>query len=207
MSHLNPHISERLLGIAQVLHGVFRVSTSLSSATKGAEREAFVKLFLEQCFPASFRFGHGDITDTEDRRSGQCDIVVEFPFAPSIPLPGGGARLYLADSIAAVIEVKSNLQKQWGEALRTAESVRSLRRHISPVITVGAGVGVEIPVFIVGYMGWVELETLEEKVRSSNLSGALDLQHGHFVAKEQFFGGVRASGAVSLWLFIAALQE
>lgn len=112
----NQHVLQRLAGIQQILMGVHQASSSMSSATSGQERAAFIDQFLSQAFPSPFRFGTGDATDTAGVRSGQLDVVVEFPFMPSLPLTGGGnSRLYLAESVAAVIEVKSNVAAQWNQ--------------------------------------------------------------------------------------------
>ncbi len=93
----------------------------MSSATSGQERAAFIDQFLSQAFPSPFRFGTGDATDVVGGRSGQLDVVVEFPFMPSLPIAGGSSsRLYLAESVAAVVEVKSNVGAQWNQALHTA---------------------------------------------------------------------------------------
>lgn len=71
--------------------------------------------FLGQVFPPSFRFGIRAIVDATGETSGQLDVVVEFPFLPSFPTPGAAERLYLADSAALVIEVKSDLSGQWSQ--------------------------------------------------------------------------------------------
>jgi len=44
----------------------------------------------------------------------------------------GGPRLYLAEGVAATIEVKSNLASQWDEALATAKKVKELKRIFVP---------------------------------------------------------------------------
>lgn len=81
--------------------------------------------------PLPFRFGTGDATDEIGARSGQLDVVVEFPFLPSVPIAGGSRyRLYLAESIAAVLEVKSNVQSQWKEVESTANQLHVLKRRL-----------------------------------------------------------------------------
>jgi hypothetical protein len=108
----------------------FKGGDVMSSATKGTERELFVRSFLAQVFAPMHRFGTGDITDAYQERSGQVDIVVPFPeTALSFPLYPEGPRLFLAEGVAAVIEVKSDVANQWGEVLSTAEHVKKLRRR------------------------------------------------------------------------------
>jgi hypothetical protein len=49
---------------------------------------------------------------------------VEYPFLPSFPMPGSHDRLVLAESVLAVIEVKSDLVAQWDQATATIRAVR-----------------------------------------------------------------------------------
>jgi hypothetical protein len=72
-----------------MLKGVHQAGDRLSNASKGNEREAFINGFLSQVLPPHFRFGSGDITDQHGARSGQLDIVVEYPFVPSLPIVAG----------------------------------------------------------------------------------------------------------------------
>jgi hypothetical protein len=70
--------------------------------------------------------------------SGALDIVVEFPFLPSFPAPGGDERLYLAESVALAIEVKSDLCAQDARSIGAAglftfctETAALLAKHLS----------------------------------------------------------------------------
>ena len=81
----------------------------LPGATVGSERETFLRKFLQKVFPTHRRFATGAITDSQGAISGQVDIAVEYPFAPSFPMPSTDERLLLAESVAIVIEVKSDL--------------------------------------------------------------------------------------------------
>ncbi len=125
----HPYLQPRLEALHHVLMESFRGGGVMSSATRGTERELFVRAFLSQVFSPMHRFGTGDITDAHQERSGQVDIVVPFPeTALSFPLYPEGPRLFLAEGVAAVIEVKSDVATQWGEVLATAEHVKKLRR-------------------------------------------------------------------------------
>ena len=98
---------------------------SLPNAAKGDEREYFLNKYLRDVLPPVYRFGQGAITDMHGNQSGQLEVVMELPIGPSFPMPGGSPhRLYLAESVAAVIEVKSNLSKQWDQAISTVESIK-----------------------------------------------------------------------------------
>ncbi len=50
------------------------------------ERETFVNQFLAHVVPPMFRIGCGDITDSTGRQTGQLDLVIEYPFVPSMPI-------------------------------------------------------------------------------------------------------------------------
>ncbi len=126
----NPYLRRRLEGIQQQLNGAYVASGGLATATTGAEREFFIDLFLAQVLPPAFRFGSGDVTDLQGLKSGQLDVVVEYPLLPSLPLAGGSRhRLYIAEGVAFAIEVKSNLEAQWGQGvIPTAQKLKTLRR-------------------------------------------------------------------------------
>ncbi len=143
----------------------------MSSATVGREREHFVSAFLGAVLPSSFRVGTGDITDSYQARTGQVDAVIEFPFLPSIPLANDGPRLYLAEGVASVLEVKSSVEKQWDEVISTATRVKTLKRRIENYYSIGATPTERIPVLAVGYSGWNTIETVREKAAS----GPVDL--------------------------------
>ena len=84
----------------------------LPNAMAGNERETFLREFLQQLFPSHRRFSTGAITDSTGNITGQVDIAVEYGFVPSFPMPSTTERLLLAESVALVIEVKSNLDDQ-----------------------------------------------------------------------------------------------
>lgn len=204
----NPHIAQRLAGIFSQLMGIYESNRSLSSSTKGSERESFVSLFLEEVFPRQFRFGTGDATDAEGNRSGQLDVVIEFPFAPSLPVVGKGqTRLYLAESIAAVVEVKSNAANQWQEAKQTAEKLLSVQRSFASTMSWGPGVPVHIPMFVVAYTGWATLETIDAKLKEApGISGILIIDRQLFVSSEECLG-LKATGPWSLWGLICCIDS
>jgi hypothetical protein len=161
----NRHLIERLAAVQDTLLALYRGGKPMSSATKGREREYFIHEFLEQILPPVHRFGSGDIIDSHGHKTGQIDIVIEHPFLPSLPQLGGRERLYLAESVAAVIEVKSDLSSQWDEVEKTAREIRRLKRPFNkdrnPPVSPGVpGYPDPITVFAVGYKGWAKLETL-----------------------------------------------
>lgn len=204
----NQHVLQRLAGIQQILIGVHQASSPMSSATSGQERAAFIDQFLSQAFPSPFRFGAGDATDVGGFRSGQLDVIVEFPFMPSLPLTGGGnSRLYLAENIAAVIEVKSNATAQWNQALHTAAQLSPLRRSFGARMVMGADPTPDIPLFVAAYTGWNQPATVAQKIEAAvGIDGILVVDAGIFVSSARF-GGLTFTGPWALWGLICCLHQ
>jgi hypothetical protein len=173
-SNCEPLIS-RLKGIREIMMAHHAAGSLLPSAAKGAEREVLIREFLAKVFPPPFRFGSGAVIDSTGSMSGQLDVVVEFPFFPSFPTPGAAERLYLAESIAFVIEVKSNLSSQWDEVERSVEKLRPLRRswRASLQHSPDGGLSLEdastsrIPFVAVGYRGYATVESLDQRLQST----------------------------------------
>ena len=188
-----------------MLIGAHASGGNMSSATKGTERATFIDSFLSGVLPPLYRFGTGDATDSTGRRSGQLDVVVEYPFMPSLPLPSGGARLYLAESVAAVIEVKSDVASQWDGVLATAQQLAPLSRTFGAMMTMGMGPSPSIPLFAVGYEGWKTGETVKQRLSDGEVAGALVINPGIFVSNAHF-GGMIATGPWALWGLICCIH-
>jgi hypothetical protein len=180
----NEHVLQRLIGLQGILKGVRDGSATLSASSKGREREAFIGKFLAEVLPPIYRFGAGDATDSTGQRSGQLDVVVEYPFSPSLPnVLSPTSRLYLAESIAAVIEVKSDAAAQWEEAVSTAKQLAPLKRVFGAIMTTDYFPEETIPLFVVGYTGWSKVETLEKHLAENpEVTGILIIEPSLFVA-------------------------
>lgn len=181
----NQHVQQRLSGLQKILNGVHQSNASLSAAAKGREREQFVDEFLRNVLPPIYRFGTGDATDAAGAKSGQLDVVVEFPFAPSLPMVGAGQnRLYLAEGVAAVIEVKSDLANQWKDVVMTARALAPLRREFQSAVMFGSGPPDRIPLFAVGYTGWKTIASIQSKLKACpEIDGALVIDNGLYASK------------------------
>lgn len=198
----NKHLLERIAGIQQILMGVHATGASMSASSKGREREQFIDEFLKNALPPIYRFGTGDATDASGHRSGQLDVVVEYPFAPNIPLGAGNpTRLYLAEAVAAVVEVKSDVANQWEEAKHTALSIAPLKRDFGGVMVLGKPPPKHIPTYIVGYKGWKTLQTVRNKLaETASVAGILVIEDGLFCGRNG-----EATGPAALWAFISDL--
>jgi hypothetical protein len=202
----NAHVLQRLEGIQTQLLGTYQAGRSISSTTKGLERETFINSFLSEVFPTPFRFGTGDATDIHGAKSGQLDVVIEYPFAPSLPIVGSRTtRLFLAESVAAVIEVKSDVASQWNEALRTASALEPITRSFQSGMSFGPQFQ-RIPLFVVGYTGWKNVQTVQSNLENATgISGVLVIDAGIFVASPEFNITVQP-GPWSLWGLISCLH-
>ena len=156
-----------------------------------------IKLFLQQVFPPIYRFGSGAIVDAIGNSTGQLDIVMELPFAPSFPLPGGAERLYLAESVAAVFEVKSQLSSQWKEVETTVSKVRKLKRKLrlidpiefesSPQPIPKINVTENIPLYAIGIKGYSDTQKISSRLSKTK---KCDRPDGIFVFDSGAFVGV-----------------
>lgn len=204
---MNPHIIQRLSGIHSMLLGAYSANKSMSASSKGVERQTFIDSFLSEVLPSHFRFGSGDATDRAGARSGQLDVVVEYPFVPSLPIVGSEkTRLYLAEGISAVVEVKSDVAGQWHEVERTAAQLSVLKRQYGSGVSFGPRATPHIPFFVVGFTGWRNVETVKAKLRPGFVEGILVIDSLQFASTDQFFGATASGTPASLWAMICALQ-
>jgi uncharacterized protein DUF6602 len=179
----NEYLFRRLTSILDILRSAYTGGSEMTSSSKGSEREAFINLVLGNVIGSPFRVGTGEITDRDGNCSGQVDIVVEYSASMSFPLlRGDSSRLYLAEGVCAVIEVKSDLAGQWPQVLKKAQQVRTLCRHYAAESSMGHGIPRNIPFFVVGYRGWQSAATLQahlsEEPACHCIDGILAIEHG-----------------------------
>ncbi|HEY4257317.1 MAG TPA: DUF6602 domain-containing protein [Candidatus Udaeobacter sp.] len=206
----NDQLVQRLEGIRQILMAHYSAGMLLPNASKGTERETLLREFLFKVFPPPFRFGSGAIIDQYGLISGQLDIVAEFPFFPSFPTPGASERLYLAESVSFVAEVKSDLAAQWPQVENTAEALLPLRRkwlghlrfhHEEGLEIANASVS-RIPFVAIGFRGYQSVDALESRLRETEETkrpdSVLVLESGAYVG---LLSDVRGSGVMGLFQF------
>ena len=180
--------STRLAGVWRSLIALHAGAAAMSSASSGREREQFVDEFLRKVLPPAYRIGSGDVIDSFGQKTGQQDVVVEFSFLPTLPAIAGKERLYLAEGVAALVEVKSNLAKDWEDVKRRASAIRNLRRIFRvPGFTPYGPPPERIPYFAVGYSGWKSIETVQEKCQEGFVDAILIIDHGLFCTRSDFF--------------------
>jgi hypothetical protein len=209
----NPTLIARLVGIQQALMAQHFGGQGMPNAVIGSERETFLREFLGKVFPSHYRFTTGAITDSNGALSGQVDVAVEYPFLPSFPMPASSERLLLAESIAAVIEVKSDLSSQWRQVQSTIRALRPLRRKWKGTVGLSGG-GIQfggscetpVPTIAVGYTGYTTIEGLEQRLKTTvdheRPDAALVVQSGCFVGF-----GFKASGPLGIYALCIVLSQ
>jgi hypothetical protein len=193
---MNTLLSSRLEAIRDALVAHHRGGHGLPNETIGQEREFLLNEYLREVLPSIYRFGSGVIVDHGGGSTGALDVVVELPFAPNFPMPGGGKqRLYLCESVAAVLEVKSDLYKQWEQATATVQRVKRLKRDLrqasrvllqsSPDPVPRIDVGEDLPCYVIAYTGHKTAQALEQLLSNTDTrsrpDGVLVIESGAFV--------------------------
>lgn len=94
--------------------------------SKGTAREDIVRRFLEERLPESLEIGTGEIIDVTGQRSAQMDLVIFDKLHCPRLVQVGDIRVYPAEGVQAVIQVKSMLDIS---GLReSVENIRSAKR-------------------------------------------------------------------------------
>jgi hypothetical protein len=147
---------------------------------KGAAREGFVRVFLQDNLPSLVEFKTGEIIDSKGQRSGQLDIVLQSIAAPRMAI-FESIQTTMVDAAIAVIEVKSSLttgrchtRSGLRSALRTFQKVKALERT-TPIHSLAADARphTKTPCFLVAYEGPTAetlLQGLCDYSRHSNLA-------------------------------------
>jgi len=208
---LHSPLLPRLEAIRRILMAHHEAGVSFPNASKGSERETLVREFFSKVQPNPTRFGSGAIIDSSGIQSGQIDIVAEFPFFPSFPTPAANERLYLAESVSFVVEVKSNIGSQWSQVESTTEKLRCLRRswkgHLgfdADALTIHEASTSRIPIVAIGFEGPQTISLLENRLYATDEAkrpdAVLVVNSGSYVST---LTNRRASGAQGLFALCA----
>lgn len=234
----NKVIEDRLTGLLATLQTIGETTFLNSSAVKGAARATFVNNFLKQVIPTNLRIcTNGEVTDISGNITGELDVIIENGLFPSLPLTNIDlGRLYFAEGVAAVIEVKSNLVSQWNEVMSTGHRLFDIRRQLAggtyssrntsvlnviPNMDVSADnlgrveptgpqkMQYQIPYIVVGYTGWDTIATIQNKIHESNgvVSAVLQIDKGFFASGELFSHIAATDGALSILSFLDSISE
>lgn len=213
MNNNQQFLLHKLEGIHHSLMRAHADSANYAPSITGAEREIVNKQLLSLIIPPSYRVGTGTIIDQHKDESGQVDIVIEQPFSLSFPVSSDSNRLYLAPSVCAAFEVKSDLSKQGDEGMEKIKKIKELHR-----IPVKAGEhynydDISIPSFLIGFKGPDSEEGIDKIYGkfSDRLipNGILCIESGIFYGREMSSKDwLIASGkAASLFAFLQCVTD
>jgi hypothetical protein len=186
-------VRDRIQSILETLKAAHAGGADVSTPTMGRDRELFINMVLSNIISVPFRLGTGDIVDRNDKKSRQADIVIEYANTLSFPsIYPHSARLYLAESVCAVVEIKSTLSTQWPHIKDAAAALHELDREVGEIASVGPPPPSKIPLFVVGYTGWVEAKTALDNLEKINahghvlVSGILQIDPCFYVGAKPF---------------------
>lgn len=190
----------KLKNIHEVLMQAYKNTAGFTSPVQGDEREVVIRELLKLVLPVSYRLGKGAIIDSLGNETGQVDAVFEKPFSLSFPISSETNRLYLADSVAAAFEIKSNLYAQVDEAVKKTSEIKRLRRQATagPFVMFDE---IYVPTFVVGFTGYKTVESLYDKFipnarAADHINAILVLETGVFLgrAPTRFVNGKTIAG-------------
>lgn len=129
---------------------------------RGTPREAFIKEFLSNHLSTNLAIGSGEIIDSASlprEPRNQFDIVIFDPRFPKIAL-GAGINAFLAETVLATIEIKSQLTKQdLDTATVSTNKVKKLKRHFGGSVSSGY-IPPGIISYVIAYDGPAQIETV-----------------------------------------------
>jgi hypothetical protein len=159
----HPHLLGFFNGAYDLVRGAFSASDQLSAESKGTFREQIIRETLANVLPPFVRLEPGDIIDSEGRQTGQLDNVAVEHRSPTLKLSPNGNGFILAEGALGVIELKSNLSKQWAEVKGLFKKVIPIAPYLH-VTSTGGHVDFLVPLFVVGAEGWATEETAVERL-------------------------------------------
>lgn len=177
--------SSKLKNIHTVLMQAYENTNGFTTPVQGDEREVVIRELLALVLPQSYRLGKGPIIDSSGAETGQVDAVFEKPFSLSFPISSDTNRLYLADSVAAAFEIKSNLYQQADASMAKVAEIKTLLRKPTegPIILYDE---IFVPVFVIGFKGYKKIDSVLEKFfpnarAADQVNGVLIIEDGVFV--------------------------
>lgn len=178
---------KKIENIQKNLMECHRDSKDYSPTITGAEREIFNRELFQKILPNTYRVGAGSIVDFHGNSTGQIDAVIELPFSLSFPISSGEYRLYLADTIGAAFEIKSDLSVQWDDAISKVAELKKLNREKVEKGDYVLGDVIKIPTFIISFKGQKSLDTIFKKLKSVEKinwpDGVLIIENGIFYGR------------------------
>ena len=142
------------------------LSTVPHKGLKGDEAARLVRMFLNDHLPKRFMAGAGFIIDQRDQISKQTDVVIYDAMNCPVYRASEEAAIFPADNVAAVVEVKSRIDKEkFKEAaanINVAKSLAKTRPPDLPFLVQAQTLGC-----LFAFDSGISLETLENHYRES----------------------------------------
>ncbi|WP_312958821.1 DUF6602 domain-containing protein [Stutzerimonas nitrititolerans] len=213
MKKASNFLKQKLEGIHAGLIQAHEDSKQYAPSITGAEREIISRSLLSLALAPGYRIGTGTILDQHGDDSGQVDIVIEQPFSLSFPISSDQNRLFLAPSVCAAFEVKSDLARQGDDAMKKVAAIKSLHRILVKKGEFHNYDDISIPTYIIGFKGPSTEQGIEKiyKTFSDKLipNGILSIGGEIFYGKAPGSNGyVIATGKeASLFAFLQCVTE
>lgn len=160
-----------LYRMEEMIYKQYEISSTIKhKGEKGRQREEGLAQFLRENLPEKYGVGTGEIISSEgDKVSPQCDIIIYDRLNMPIIGKTNSVQQIPIEAVFAVIEVKSNLDK---ESLKDAEKKLSTIRNLPrcPSITELQAGKMRGPIFILfGYTLKTDKEACVSFVRANEI--------------------------------------
>lgn len=159
-----------------------KISNIHHPTDKGENRVCILKQFLENYLPRRYSIGNGEIIDSHDVCSRQCDIVIYDELNCPKLLNEKSSQVFPSESVYAVIEVKSSLDnKSLGESIENIKSVKSLSKEsvlskqLAPNVSSKGTQNPKTLGLVFAYTSNMELESITKMF--SKLNKEVEMEH------------------------------
>lgn len=136
---------------------------------KGSHAEEAFRQLLRRYLPRRFAIGQGEVIDTENRRSGQTDVLVVNEDQPFI-YPEEEPGLFLIEGIDAGAEVKSVItSEEFERSIANSQKFKALQALSTPGMRMAKPSDIarfheRRPWFLFAYESQLTLETIAERL-------------------------------------------
>lgn len=141
----------------------------------GAEAEEILRRFLDSHLPKRYKATTGLAIDTQNRISKQTDVIIYDALNSPVYRQGPRVAIIPSDNVAAVIEVKSMLNKaELGDGAEKIASVKSLSKsplsNVDQPVTMSTFIATQTLGVVFAHDSQTSLETLSENLLELNAS-------------------------------------
>lgn len=137
------------------------------SVNQGTVREAFIRDFLASHVAERLGIGTGEVisaTSKDGESRNQLDVIVYNRAYPKLHL-GAAVDLYLVESVIAILEIKTTLnKKELKTSVNTARRLKRLSRALRPIKKAMAPWPPRLLYYVVGYGGYETLDGVHKAV-------------------------------------------